>query len=310
MTRLQGQRTELLVLGTSHLSAKTPDTALESTLSRLKNWQPDAVCVEVLPGEVVDTFRREGISTQVLGVGGYPQALALEALARPLRPWNRAEAVRIARASGTVPVDRVLAWVLALEPLNACFHLQPDMDLPEEVQRGLENYFRSSEMRRLAVPLAQEMGHAELHHIDDHTGMEIYERHEAELTALWQRPEFKAQMQAHPIMRETPARMQAGGDHWEFLRWANAPSTVAASFDLESGLYLNTDWPGPAARARLAQWDTRNLFMAARVRRVTAHFVRGRVLVVVGSAHKGPLEAALSAQGADVRLVRLEELEQ
>ena len=203
MTLFNGQPTEILILGTAHLGPQTPDAALSQTVNRLKAWQPDAVCVELLPGEVVDTFHCEGTMPENLQVGGYPQALKLEALARPLRDWNRAEAARIARAPDTAPLDRVLGWVLALEPLNAVLHLQPDLDLPDELRHGLERYFEGSEVRRLALPVAEALGHAEFHHIDDHTGMEFFERFESELTALWERPEFKEQVQSHPIMRET-----------------------------------------------------------------------------------------------------------
>lgn len=306
MTLATGHPTEVLILGGPHLSEATPDGALARTLAHLRGWQPDAVCVELLPGDVVEGYRQQGVTPEVLGVGGYAQALALADLVRSSRPWSQAEASGVARDPQTPSADRVLAWVSALEPLNACRWLSPDLDLPADLLAGLATFSRGSEMRRLALPLARERGHAELHHIDDHTGMEIYERHSAELERLWEDAAFLQEL--NPLLAGLPDG-QAFSDHWAYLQALNSPPTVDHTWALESGLYLRHPWPGPVARARLAQWDTRNLFMAARVRRVSAAAVGGRVLVIVGASHKGPLEAALASLSNDLRMVALEELE-
>lgn len=98
-------------------------------------------------------------------------------------------------------------------------------------------------------------------------------------------------------------------DLWPQLLYLNSAGAVHDSFDLETGLYLRAKLPGGEHRARVAQWDAWNLFMAARLRVATAQVPGGRVLAFVGSAHKGPLEAALSALGPDLRLAQLTELE-
>ncbi|GGL84448.1 hypothetical protein GCM10010840_22810 [Deinococcus aerolatus] len=55
-----GPPTELLVLGSAHLDAGTTDSALQPTLTRLLAWGPQAVAVEVLPGDVIQSYRLEG----------------------------------------------------------------------------------------------------------------------------------------------------------------------------------------------------------------------------------------------------------
>ena len=87
-----GPPTELLVLGSAHLTAETTDAALQTTLERLLAWQPQAVAVEALPGDVVQGYRLEGELYAGLRVGGYPAALRLEVEARKHRTWSRAEA--------------------------------------------------------------------------------------------------------------------------------------------------------------------------------------------------------------------------
>ena len=57
---VDGPPTELLVLGSAHLNAETTDAALQATLERLLAWRPQAVAVEVLPGDVIQSYRLEG----------------------------------------------------------------------------------------------------------------------------------------------------------------------------------------------------------------------------------------------------------
>lgn len=304
--------TEVLILGSAHLTTLTPGSALRRTLERLEGWRLDMVGVELLPGELVDLYRQEGIAPAELAVGGYPQALHLETLARAHRPWSRAEAVQIAHDPGTGAGDRVLAWLLALEPANALLHLSPALRLPEELAEVLEAFGRGGEVRRLALPLAWALGHSHIAHLDDHTGLEIYTENEAELERLWNDPTFRQTVQQHPSLTESQQAMHeaaAADDYWLYLRHANGPAAVASNADLETGTYLRSEWSGQAHRARVAQWDTRNLFMAARVRRASACVPGGKLLVIVGASHKGPIEQALVALAPDLRLVALEELE-
>jgi hypothetical protein len=75
-----GQPTDVLVLGSQHLDERTPDAALATTLNRLIAWKPDVVVIEILPGEVIDSYLREGVSD--LRYGGMPLAPALGAQAQ------------------------------------------------------------------------------------------------------------------------------------------------------------------------------------------------------------------------------------
>ncbi len=73
------------------------------------------------------------------------------------------------------------------------------------------------------------------------------------------------------------------------------------------GALLRTRLESRLDRARLAQWEVRNLRMAAHIRQAASGFPDGRVLVVVGAGHKAWLDHFL-AQLYDVRLVSLSEV--
>jgi hypothetical protein len=90
---------------------------------------------------------------------------------------------------------------------------------------------------------------------------------------------------------------------------AQRTETVAEREELESGLFLNYGSPESLARQALAGWRTRKLLMAGRLRSITGDYPGGRVLAVVGHAHKGPLEAALATDQWDLEIADIAELE-
>lgn len=308
-----GPPTELLVLGSAHLTEETTDNALQSTLERLAAWTPQAVAVELLPGDVVQGYRLEGGLYAGLRVGGSPAALRLEAGARKHRTWSRAEAEALALHPDTAPAERVLAWLVALEPANALLTWTPDLQLPPDFAAGLQEYTdHKGEIQRLAVPLARQLGQTRLHHFDDFTTNAALQERLKVLPELWEDEAFMAGIHSSPAMTEGDEHLQranAAGDYWAYLKYANGPRWIADSETLEVGSYLGRSLPGGEHRTQVADWNARNIFMAARLRHITALFPGGRVLALVGAAHKGPLEAVLSAIAPDLRLVELSELE-
>lgn len=49
----QTKPTQVFILGSLHLDANTPTSFLSSTVQHLTNWQPDAIAIELLSGELV-----------------------------------------------------------------------------------------------------------------------------------------------------------------------------------------------------------------------------------------------------------------
>lgn len=304
--------TEVLILGTAHLTPLTPDSALRRTLERLRAWGPDAVCVENLPGESVQSYRTEGGEYLGLQWSSFAPALRLETAARPLRDWSRRDAEALALHPDTPAAERVLAWILALEPFNALLAWTPDLRFPEPLDSLLREYAaHPGEVHRVAVPLARALGHRRLSPFDDFTNTRIGPQLPA-IEKLWESETYRADIQNHPLMTDGPRQGQAAreaGDYWHYLRYVNSPAVVEQSFDLEVGSYLRHPLPGGEHRSKVADWDARNLFMTAWLRVATAQHPGGRVLALVGAAHKGPVEQALLALAPDLRLVALEELE-
>lgn len=304
-----GQRTKVLILGSAHLGPETADASLVHTLERLKKWQPDLVAVEILPGELVDLFEREGGWLSKLKYGGFPLARQLGLQARTFLGLNRAEAARRAVLE-TEPRQKVLAYLAANEPWNALLHWSPALDLPADLGAAMQQLSQHpSESVRLGVATARALGHESLCLFDDFPLPDMGETRWQEYMQAGETSEFKTWLESHPFMRqmeEAQRRSEQAGDYWLFLREMNKPAVVAEHRDLEDGANLRL---GLAGRAKQADWDARNLFMAGRVRVALMNHPGGRVLVIVGHGHKGPLETALRALGPDIEITDFAELD-
>ena len=73
--------------------------------------------------------------------------------------------------------------------------------------------------------------------------------------------------------------------------------------DLQWGSFLRSNLADQIDRSHLALWEVRNLQIAANIRRLTAEHPGGRVLVIIGAAHKPFLESYLQ-QMADIDVVQ------
>lgn len=189
--------------------------------------------------------------------------------------------------------------------MNALLHWTPGMSLPGTLGEELECLSRSpAESVRLGVAVARALGHHRMSLFDEFPTEEMSAGTWAAFEAGARSPDFQDCLNAHPFVVSLAA-LPASGDYWDRLRFLNHRESVAGNDDLETGANLRLGLPG---RAKQAEWDARNLFMAARLRKDTMLCLGGRVLAIVGSSHKGPMEAALRVLGPDLRIVDLAEV--
>lgn len=307
MTPFTGPPTEILIVGSLHLNADVTDAALTRTVAHLRAWTPDLIGVEVLPGELVDLFDRQGGWLDDLEYGGFPQARTLGQQAQALTGWTRPQAARLAADPTLEPAQRVLACLAALEPWNALLHWTPELPLAPPLTEGLSALAASpAESVRLGVTVARALGHHRLCLFDDFPVAEMDAEQWQALETQIETPEFRVWLAAHPFIQGEASQRQAGTDYWDTLQFLNRPDTMASNDALEQEANLRLGLPG---RAKQADWEARNLLMAARLRMGTMGCPGGRVLAIVGNSHAGPMRAALQAVGADVRLASLSELE-
>lgn len=321
-----GEATQILVIGTPHLSG-TPDNfdpaVLEPLLQRLQAFRPDAIAIEALPGRTIDqmwTFR-ESYPGAAQSYGG--RAMALAGVSRSLVGMDMAQAnAEIRRvladwpASPTPAQRRRLAalFVAAGEPASAIVQWwqldQSERIADDNISRllaeQLETYdtpARKNEDQLIAARLAVRLGHERVYPTDDQTD-NVVPNFEANMTAFMEEPWFAALL-ADPgftPLREAGQHLRTPDEALATYRFLNGSRAGRTDANGQWLNMINRASPDEVGRARVAAWETRNLRMAANIREVSALHPGGRILVIVGSAHKPWFDAYLSMM-SDVEVV-------
>lgn len=317
-SQVAGEPTQVLILGCPHLSAAPGDfdpAVLEPLLARLEAFRPDVIAIENLSGESLQGLTAyeaiypgsaEGFGGGLLAIASLAQAgtgldlPAAEAAARrrlvdwpdqPAASDRRALAALFA-ASGDPHSALVQWWRLAPEDRRA------SDGVSGELAAALEAYaLRRNESHLIGSLLAARLGLERVHPVDDHDADDLMAPSvvEALTTAMKDDPGVAALLSDPDLVRLGAAaeRLATPEQVLETYRDLNTPGTAALDARLQWSIMIDRPWPRDAGRVRMAEWEARNLRQVAHIREAAAQAPGGRVLVIVGSAHKAWFEAYL-----------------
>ncbi|MEH6723919.1 MAG: DUF5694 domain-containing protein [Qipengyuania sp.] len=319
----RGDPSEVLVLGTAHLSSlpENFDTArFDPLLERLESWQPDAVAIENLDGPQCDFLRAyahahtetadrfcpdPAPAREALGMEA-PEAdrelgkiLAEEAAERP--PELRRRLAVLFLAVGE-PDSALVQWLR----LPATERYAEDA-LTAELAAMLERReTRLNESSLIGAHLAARLGHERVYPVDDHTGdiaahpidPEVYGR---EMRTIWDNEAAAEGRAAHERLQE--ALVEGSMSVIDWYREMNSDRMAELAMRGDFGAAAAAKSPGNTGRKYLAYWETRNLRMVANLRVVAGG--GKRVLAIVGASHVPHYERYLRML-SDVAPVRAE----
>ena len=319
----RSERTKVLVLGTVHLAGSRDViqsqlgafslSALDLLLDMLEKFQPDFIGVEDYPPKTVAWMvYREGkeelekflkfttyahLMQEKLGISwaaAYDSAYArLKQLTGQSPPKERGAVV--ARLVAAYDWDSaLLQWSYMPKAFRARW-----TEIPAAVRQALEQGLNSrNEVVSIGIALARRLGHQRMYPIDDGV--------EGDLPDPSRVQEFLSELEASKVYQEflEQARKEVGreserlkafarrGDLVPFYLELNAPAALDRNMD-QWRLFFKTRLASGLDRARVAMWEVRNLHMVANIRKITALKPGGRMLVIVGAAHKPFLDAYL-----------------
>lgn len=213
-------------------------------------------------------------------------------------------------AAGDVP-SAVLQWSYLGDP--AAVRPGPggvSGAVDRELARFLDQRLHSSnEVYALALPLARRLGHRRLESVDSHLDKDDFLRIAADLSRELAGTEAEAagRSSIYQQTAERTRRAVATGSLLPLFEFMNSPAFSRADVMAQWDVFLRTRLPSGLDRARLALWDVRNLGIASHIRRVAANHAGGRLLVIVGAAHKPFLEALLAPM-LDLAIVPFDEI--
>lgn len=299
----RGDRSEVLVLGTAHLSYLPADfdrTRFDPLLARLAAWAPQAIAVEAMSGAQCDYLRTYAFAyptvaenycfdpapaRKALGLTGPEAEKAYsEILAQPAQdraPEARRRLAGLFLAAGEA--DSALVQWLRLPAAER----HADASLPQVLVDLLGKRMASrNENATIAAPLAVRLGLERVFPVDDHTGEaatgpvddKVYGE---DMGKVWDNPTVKERAAEHERWEKSIAD---GGPLIDWYRALNSLESQRAAVKSDFAAAAGSKLPGNSGRAYLAYWETRNLRMAANIREVVGP--GRRVLAIVGASHK------------------------
>jgi hypothetical protein len=317
---MAGPRTQVLVLGSVHLSqlpddAKFKPESLQPLLDRLATYRPDIITIEALSGETCDLMARHPTVYLPEDVSSYcPDTKDAQAATGLDVPAAIAEARRMLKDWPDAPSPgqrrRLAATFLAGgDPASA---LVQWLQLPVAEQRagdGLDDALvarlgkaetRANENYQIAARLAARLGLQRVYPVDDHTGDNIHIDDPAAygkaIQSLWE----QAAPRAKP-MRDREQALARQGDMLGLYRAVNLPGNQQVAVEVDFAAALRDGSPQRYGQRYVAGWEGRNLRMVSNIRTAFADHPGARVLSVVGATHKPWFDSLLGQmQGVDI----------
>lgn len=179
-------------------------------------------------------------------------------------------------------------------------------DFPESVRTRLEAFStKRNESALIGARLAVRLGLNRLSPIDDQTAIDlIFPVAESLGAAIEADPGIARELARPEFVRLSGAgeRLRTNDETLDTYRELNAPAAGATDARAQWLTMIDRVYPQAGGRIRMAEWEARNLRIAANIREAAAAAPGGRVLVIVGASHKPWLDAYLSMM-VDIRVV-------
>ena len=323
-SKLAGEPTQVMVLGTAHLSS-APETwdpsVLEPLLERLAAFNPDIIATEDQSGPSLYKLwsYRESSPNTATRYGGRALRMAAEAgLTLDLEMPEADAALRKALTSlAQEPTAADRRRLVALFSAAGYAHsaLVQWWRLPEServAKDGLSTRLISlldelgssrNESVAIAAKLASRLGLDRIYPMDAQDE-DVFTDRESDIFGKTVFPGIMEQYRAEPLLQDAGdvARMTDGATTLAEYRKLNDPRKNLRRSDIEWLGALDQMTEAKVGRKRVAGWEVRNLRMASNIREAAARAPGGKVLVIVGAAHKIWIEAYLRSM-TDVRVV-------
>jgi hypothetical protein len=309
-----GPRSQVLVLGTAHLSNMPKSfnpAALNGVLDKLAAFKPDIITVEDEPAEDCDLAARQPAkygknycpSTDAAKAAtGLDLTAAIAEVEQTLKAWpaqpTPAQRRRFAAVllAANEPTSAYVQWLQLPQTERHAGDTLDDV-LVARLQRiaGTNN-----ESYQIAAVLAARLGLQRVHAVDNHTGDRIdvpdIKAFVRSIESAWAAgsEETKEQRKRQDALKLAP-------DLLPLYRAINDPASLALDADANVLTAMRGKSPEHYPQMWVAGWEIRNLRMVANIRETFRERPGARVLTIVGAAHKSWFDAWLGQlQGVDI----------
>ncbi len=313
---MTGPRTQVLVLGTMHLSGMPEDfnpSSLDPVLDRLAAFKPEIITIENINGEQCDLAARHPSvygskyctdTDAAKAATGLDVPAAIAEVNKTLAAWP---------AQATSAQRRHLAALFLAANERASAYVQW-LQLPETERRagdGLDDALvtmlqqiskRNNESYQVAARLAARLGLQRVYAVDDHTGdnLQIADK---DVKAFGQSIEqaWKTGRAELDQAEAQEQKLSKSSDLLPLYRLINSPDNLRIRADVNVAAALQAKSPQHYPQIWVAGWEIRNLRMVSNILQTFRERPGARVLSIVGSSHKPWFDHWLGQmQGVDI----------
>jgi len=315
--------TQIMVLGTTHLSNYRDDLTLEDLdplLDRLEVYAPDVITIEASSGMTCNrarTYPREHVGYAdyyCFNIAPYRKETGLSIqegsyqARKALLSWPDAPTAAQRRSLATSfiasgePESALVQWL----QLDSSERVSGEGLGPKSVELLNKRTQSINESWSIAARLAARRGLERVFYADDHgsflsaTGED--EAYSARLSELW--PSEGDSCKAHV---ESVVAKLTGGDILGAYREQNSEGWQNSQMDCDFKRTMNDAEAEQYGRKYTMGWEARNLRMVSLIMTAAATEPGGRVLSIVGASHKPYFEAYLD-QMHDVEVIKTDKL--
>ncbi len=323
--QVDNEKTKLLILGTSHLSQikDFESNMLENLISKLDSESFNAVCIENMPAELLYDIRSRNDSAfaGVISSFGGTRLLLADSIQKQLgisfsdarKKIN--ELSNIESLSDMEHLSMIECFLAAADPVSATLHYTRIKDktvidksnLSKEIFKDLiSNIVKANEIYSLALKLANNQNLNKIEYIDNFQDEALLLKHFPnfirEFTAnqetfkdIGSLPVFKKE---EMILKQSIAKK----DLLDYYLFLNSTEYMKEDFEAQWEIWLTTNFPSGADRARFYLWEMRNLQIAANIMKVCSFYPGEKVIVIIGASHKSFIEKYLR-QNPDIEIM-------
>lgn len=312
----KNSKSKIQVLGTLHLQQLKDFNSkmLESLIDVLTNKSFDVICVEAMPTELLYDIRsrKDSAFSQVLSsYGGRRLALADSAQSRLKISFLNAkikfnELVGKEDLSEKERVELIDLSFAVADPMSATLNYIQLQDkssmkassLPKRYLNELEKRVSlANEIYSLAVQIGAKQKLKKIESIDNFQDevllfkiypnfIETYTKNLETFKSVGKSPVFIRENQLKKKGLET-------NDLLKYYRFINSIEYTRQDFEAQWKIWLTTNFKNGSDKGRYYLWEMRNLQITSNILKVIAANPDKRILVIIGSSHKGFIEKYL-----------------
>jgi hypothetical protein len=324
--------TEVFVLGSVHLSNVADQfepSMIDSLMTALNAFAPQAIAVERLPGRQVAAMERWGGRLDEVNERYAGSFLHHGHLVREQADWSWSKANQRADSLLAMARSDSLAFgaenrLSLIRSLTASYRLasaalqwrylssedrSSQTLLPDTTARWLNSRLdAATETQSIGTRLAYRRGHQRVYPMDYQAEHDLM----VDIDTLYSRvmKSVEKEVMSDPTIKRTFSLQKSGLESGSLLplyRHMNTEEWGRDRVDVHWKELLRRSTPENVGPARVAIYETRNLHMVGHIQRMIAQHPGERVLVVVGGSHK-PLFDAYLRQMMGVKVVDAEEV--